>query len=596
MILIFGGTTEGRLAAEVCEQAGKQFFYSTKSALQDVPLHNGQRLTGPMTAADIERFCHDNGIETIIDAAHPFAEGLHEAIANLSLPVIRLQRPPIQLPESVIVCSDWADALSRLQADCPRCLLALSGVNTISRLRSYWQTHATYFRILRREESIAKAEAEGFPADRLLFYNDALTLPSQAEEETLMKQIGCDAIITKMSGESGGFSAKVEAARTLGIKVYAVMPPRTPANWIYVTGRHGLRRAIERLVPTFFPLRTGLTTGACATAAVSAAMQSLLYGQLPEEAHFALPDGEVLTIPVETEAGGVATVTKDFSDDPDVTRGCRITARVRPTPNRHALSAHPQPLPGEGSVRFLQGEGVGRVTLPGLGIPVGEPAINPTPRKMMTDTVRSFTDQNIDITISVADGEALAERTFNHKVGVVGGISIIGTSGIVSPLSNEAFIESIGRELEVARAIGCDAIGLASGKRGEEALLQMEPSLRVVHYGNFIGESLKRAHKLGFHRAVIGIMLGKAVKLAEGHLDTHSHKVAMNKEFLCEVAQSAGVDNAKAILDSITMARELWILMPQAFFDRIHELCLQHCRSVFPTNDLQIHLICDSQA
>jgi cobalt-precorrin-5B (C1)-methyltransferase len=91
-------------------------------------------------------------------------------------------------------------------------------------------------------------------------------------------------------------------------------------------------------------------------------------------------------------------------------------------------------------------------------------------------------------------------------------------------------------------------------------------------------------------------MLGKAVKLAEGHLDTHSHKVAMNKEFLCEVAQSAGVDNAKAILDSITMARELWILMPQAFFDRIHELCLQHCRSVFPNNDLQIHLICDSQA
>ena len=333
MILIFGGTTEGRLAAEVCEQAGKQFFYSTKSALQDVPLHNGQRLTGPMTAADIERFCQDKGIEAIIDAAHPFAEGLHEAIANLSLPVIRLQRPPIQLPESVIVCSDWADALSRLQADCPRCLLALSGVNTISRLRSYWQTHATYFRILRREESMAKAEAEGFPADRLLFYNDALTLPSQAEEETLMKQIGCDAIITKMSGESGGFSAKVEAARTLGIKVYAVMPPRTPANWIYVTGRHGLRRAIERLVPTFFPLRTGLTTGACATAAVSAAMQSLLYGQLPEEAHFALPDGEVLTIPVETEAGGVATVTKDFSDDPDVTRGCRITARVRPTPS-----------------------------------------------------------------------------------------------------------------------------------------------------------------------------------------------------------------------------------------------------------------------
>ena len=134
--------------------------------------------------------------------------------------------------------------------------------------------------------------------------------------------------------------------------------------------------------------------------------------------------------------------------------------------------------------------------------------------------------------ISVEGGRLLAQKTFNPKVGVVDGISIIGTSGIVSPLSHEAFIHSIRRELEVARAIRATAIGIVSGKLSEEALRQRYPNLRIIHYGNFVGETLQQAHQLRFERVIIGIGIGKAVKLAEGHLDTHSHRVTLNKSFL----------------------------------------------------------------
>lgn len=340
------------------------------------------------------------------------------------------------------------------------------------------------------------------------------------------------------------------------------------------TGKHVLRRIIEKTIPEFFPLKTGLTTGACATAAAKAALLSLLFDEQPEDISFALPDGEILSIPVEIESKGIATVVKDFSDDPDVTKGCRITARLQHSDKK-----------GQG-VRFLRGKGVGIVTLPGLGIPIGEPAINQVPRQMITQEIRGITNDDVDVTISVENGEEIAKRTFNSKVGVVGGISIIGTSGIVSPLSNEAFIMSIGRELEVAKAVGYAEIGFASGKKGEMALRKENPKLRVIHYGNFIGEALKKAHTLGFKHVTIGIMIGKAVKLAEGHLDTHSHKVQLNKDFLKTIAGSDA-----PLIDSIVMARELWEIMPSEFFQKITHLCYQHCRIVFPDGELSIKVI-----
>ena len=574
MIIIFGGTTEGRRAVEVLEQAGKPYFYSTRSGEQEVPLVHGQRLVGAMDEDAVVAFCRDYGIRLIVDAAHPFAKELHHNLCRvaeqLGIPLVRFERifPP---REGDIT---WIDDYSQVPTDI-HTLLATTGVQSISKLK-YLEAEGikVFYRILHRESSIALAKAQGADESQLCYYEDDNTI-----------DIDADAILLKESGESGGFSEKIKAARAKGMRIIALKRPELGMKNC-VDGPHGLRRMIEQLLPDFFPLKSGLTTGTFATAAVKAALLSL-QGEEEEAVWVQLPNGESVLVDIESVGLGEASVVKDFSDDPDVTRGCRIKAMVK---TRLQSSWDKYSKEVESSIRFLQGEGVGRVTLPGLGIPVGEPAINPVPRQMIESEVRALTDAAVDITISVEGGRELAKRTFNERVGVVDGISIIGTSGIVHPLSNEAFIQSISREMEVARAMGFKTIGLASGKQGEEALVAREPELRVIHYGNFIGAALQCAYELGFNRVVLGIMIGKAVKLAEGHMDTHSHKVLMNKTFLAEVAAQAGVKDAAKILDGVSMARELWALMPPAFFKRLQDLCYEHCRKVFPKGELEITL------
>lgn len=575
MILIFGGTTEGRIAADVCDKSGSMFYYSTKGNSQEVELQHGIRIAGAMNQDEMQAFCREHDIRCIVDAAHPFAVNLHQTIQKLALPVIRLQRQFDAPMEGVRYCADFADAARQMRQDDVHCLLALSGVNTISKLSAYWEDRETYFRILNRPESLDVVQENKFPADHLVYYNESCSLPDVSDERLLMERVGCDAILTKESGATGGFEAKVRAAQQLGLRIYVVKHPELPETWTYVDGAHSLRRAIEHLVPSFFPLKTGLTTGACATAAVKAGLLSLLYGEVCEDVHFALPDGEVLTVPVTVEGQGIASVIKDYSDDPDVTKGCRIQAKVEY---------------GNQGIRFLRGEGVGVVTLPGLGIPVGEPAINPTPRQMIINEIRALSDADFDVTISIEHGKDIALRTFNSRVGVMDGLSVIGTSGIVSPLSHEAFVQSIEREIQVAKAIGCQEIGLVSGMKSEEALCQVQ-QIRCIHYGNFIGEALKAAYRNGIAHVVLAIMIGKAVKLAEGHLDTHSHKVVMNKEFLKSIASPEERDK----IDGITMARELWNCMSSSFFERVQQLCHEHCKTVYPEGLLEIRLICDRQ-
>lgn len=576
MILVFGGTTEGRMAAQVLEEAGKRFYYSTKTGEQELTLAHGMHVAGAMDEDAMRQFCQEHDIRLLIDAAHPFAARLHDTVASvtktLQLPAIRYERIFPEHDESIT----WVDRIEDITfLSGERKALSTLGVQSIGRLKALRAGDCRIiYRILQRENSLRLAHAQGAADDELCFYHEG------ADEAAELQRLRPDVILLKESGLTGGFSAKVAAAKALGIRIIAIRRPATPDIFHVINGKFGLRRMVEHFLTDYFPLKSGLTTGTCATAAVKAALLSLM-GADEEAVWVQLPDGESVLVDIDSVAPGCATVVKDFSDDPDVTRGCKITAKVVIS----GLTPAPSPI------RFLQGEGVGRVTLPGLGIPVGEPAINPVPRQMIEAEVRALTDAAVDVTISVEGGRELAKRTFNERVGVVDGISIIGTSGIVRPLSNEAFVESIGRELQVARALGCDSIGLASGKRGEEALHAAEPSLRVVHYGNFIGASLQRAHALGFRRAVLGIMIGKAVKLAEGNLDTHSHKVLMNKAFLADVASEVGVADAASLLESISMARELWQMMPPAFFDRLRELCLRHCRTAFPTGELEIRII-----
>ena len=604
MILILGGTTEGRLAVRVADAAGSPYWYSTRGDLQQIECKHGTHISGALDEAAMAAFCTAHGIRLLVDAAHPFAVELHRTVAavaeSLDLPVVRVERvyaDPAGMSgsdrASLRWCDDYADAIRQLEADGIDRLLALTGVQTIGKLRPFWSRHTCWFRILRREESLEKARQQGFPEERLAYYEED-------DDAALIARLRPEAILTKESGESGGFGQKLAAARDAGIPVYAVRRPALPAGFEVVTGEHGLRKAIERLVPDFFPLRSGFTTGACATAAAKAALLALLGHPAGDRVEITFPDGEILALPVadvhllphpqaaDSRAGLVerqvlsspdaatAKVIKDAGDDPDVTNGYPIVATV-------AFS----PEPG---IHFLQGEGVGRVTLPGLGLPVGGPAINRVPRQMMERELTALCDSGLDVTISVPGGRELAGRTFNPKLGVVDGISIIGTSGIVRPFSNEAFVDAIRKEIEVAKAVGVRHLVINSGAKSEAFLKKRFPDLppqAFVHYGNFIGETLRIAVALGVPQVTMGIMLGKAVKLAEGHLDTHSKSVVMNKAFLREVAAGAGCSPAAAAaIDRLTLARELWHGLSgddaARFFSALLDRCAAACATVCP--------------
>ncbi len=612
MILILGGTTEGRLAVNTLDESGSPFYYSTRGDEQEVSLHHGIRLQGGMDAGAMELFCRQKGIRLLVDAAHPFAEELHRNVATvgqrLQVPVIRLERiyPP-RTACPVIWCAGYDEAVKKIQQSHPASLLLLTGVQSIARLAALWKDEniRCYCRILDRDSSRLLADRQGFPRERLCYYHEG------EDERIVMEQLHPEAIILKESGLSGGFKEKVEVATSLGIQVFAIQRPPLPPSFITVTGRHGLRRQVEQLLPEFYPQHTGLTTGTCATAATVAAVWKALDDNTPDTFPALLPDGEILTIPARpTErilsADGKTVVAsaftvKDAGDDPDITNGMTIEARV----TLHLSSAATSTTPL--SIHIDGGCGVGRVTLPGLGIEVGQAAINATPRRMIENSIRHLLHSlpmkanpvSIDVLISVPGGEEIARRTFNPRLGIEGGISIIGTSGIVKPFSTDAFIRSIAKSMEVARATGSPRVVINSGAKSERFVRAYYPELppqAFVHYGNFIGETLKLADSLKVPRITLGVMIGKAVKLAEGHLDTHSRQVTMNRNFIISMAREAGCgEDVCTRIDGITLARELWDLIPASllptFTQTVIDHCYHHCAPLLPHGELTILLI-----
>jgi cobalt-precorrin-5B (C1)-methyltransferase len=196
----------------------------------------------------------------------------------------------------------------------------------------------------------------------------------------------------------------------------------------------------------------------------------------------------------------------------------------------------------------------------------------------------------------------MAAKTFNPKLGIEGGISIIGTSGIVQPFSDQAFVEAIGREIDVAWAVGCRRLVINSGARSESVVRRRFPSLppqAFVHYGNAIGATLEAAARAGFRQVTMGVMIGKAVKLAEGNLDTHSRNVVMNREFLSRLASEAGCSaGARDVIGRMTLARELWTELSdpdvERFMPALLVECHRHCSRVVPGGELGILLISEN--
>lgn len=588
MILVFGGTTEGRVAVKTLDEGEGKYFYSTRSPLQKVDCAHGEHICGEMREDAMLAFCRDNEIKLIVDAAHPFAQHLHSTIADvarqLDLPVIRLERRyhDISNPD-LIWCDDYEDAVNKMTGFGIKRLLALTGVQTISKLKPFWTLTDTYFRILNRDESLEKVREAGFPMSRIGYYEKDNT-------KELIDNLKPDAILTKESGDSGGFMEKINAALECNMKAFVVRRPKLSDSFIVVDGPHGLRMKVEKLMPEFYPLHTGFTTGSCATAAAKAALIALVSGKILKEVNFRIPEGETMKMPVETvtmEKGcATASVIKVSGDDPDVTDGCRITVNVS-----HAVHS---------GINFIGGKGIGVVTLPGLGLEVGQPAINPVPRKNIESELGAIYSGGLDVTISLENGETLCEKTFNPRVGVTGGVSIIGTTGIIRPFSHEAFIDCIRREMDVAIAMNCECIVVNSGGKSErfmKALYPILPPHAFIHYGNAIGETMEIARDKNVPRLAIGIMLGKAVKLAEGNMDTHSHKVTANRDFLKSLARKAGCsNNAIEVMDSFNLARELPSLLVEEdanrFFPALLKCCHNHCAEIFP-NKLEAALIAD---
>ncbi|AXS42383.1 cobalt-precorrin-5B (C(1))-methyltransferase [Breoghania sp. L-A4] len=287
-------------------------------------------------------------------------------------------------------------------------------------------------------------------------------------------------------------------------------------------------------------LRRGWTTGACATAATKAAFEALLCGRFPDPVTITLPRGEQPSFALATEETGdgwcSAGIVKDAGDDPDVTHGALVSARVGLLP------------PGSGVV-FKAGEGVGTVTKPGLPIPPGEPAINPVPRTMMTEVVAEVAQRlgargDVEITISIADGARLAQKTMNPRLGILGGLSVLGTTGIVRPFSCAAWIASIHRGIDVARATGLTHVAGATGATSEAAVRAHHglPEEALLDMGDFVGGTLKYLRQHPVARVTIAGGPGKITKLAQGHLDLHSKRGQVDLNALADLLRSNGAD------------------------------------------------------
>ncbi|NDL60303.1 cobalt-precorrin-5B (C(1))-methyltransferase [Phytoactinopolyspora mesophila] len=285
-------------------------------------------------------------------------------------------------------------------------------------------------------------------------------------------------------------------------------------------------------------LRYGWTTGACATAATTAAYTALLTGEFPDPVEVPLPKGKRPSFALATENlnddGASAGVVKDAGDDPDVTHGALIVSTVRAGE------------PGSG-VTFRAGHGVGTITRPGLPLPIGEPAINPIPRQMMTEAVERVArthggSSDVAVEISIPGGEEMARHTWNPRLGIVGGLSVLGTTGVVVPYSCSAWIDSIRRGVDVARAMGHQHVAAAVGSTSERVVQQMYnlPDSALLDMGDFAGAVLKYLRRHPVARLTIAGGFAKMSKLAAGFLDLHSKRSQVDFGLLARMAADAG--------------------------------------------------------
>ncbi len=335
------------------------------------------------------------------------------------------------------------------------------------------------------------------------------------------------------------------------------------------------------------PLKEGFTTGTSATAAAKSGLMAIIHQTAIRNVNVHLPIDKILEIPIHhcefTDNTAKCSVIKDAGDDPDVTNGAEIGCVLELTQNK--------------GITFKAGEGVGTVTLKGLELAIGEPAINPVPRKMITSALQKLLhDYDLEcgviVTVYVINGKKLAKRTLNERVGILNGLSILGTTGIVKPYSASSYIASIEQGIDVAVANNISELVINSGARSEKYLadkFNTLPEQAFIHYGNWIGETLTKINSSPIKKVSIGIMLGKAVKLAGGVTDTHSCVSSWNKDFVIGLAQEVGFYDAEKIR-ALNMAGRLIELFDFEQNSPFFQLLLAHCYTHTHTKIKQVQL------
>lgn len=310
-------------------------------------------------------------------------------------------------------------------------------------------------------------------------------------------------------------------------------------------------------------MKSGITTGTCAAAATKAALLAWS-GQLPTTVHVTSPQGQNIHAKIATcqplYNGGKASVIKDGGDDPDVTNGTMIFAEVE--------------INKTSEIVLKAGVGVGRVTKPGLSVAVGQPAINPGPRKMIMQAIQDVlpTGCGVIVTISIPDGEKLAQRTLNPTLGIVGGLSIIGTTGIVEPMSEEAFKNSLSPQISMVKALGYNQIVFAPGKMGQEIAINRYnlPREVVIQTSNFIGHMLESAVHYGMEQVLLFGHLGKIVKVAAGIFHTHNRMADARFETLA--AYMAFLGAPQAAIQEVLNCNTTEAAMPIITKYKLHEV------------------------
>jgi cobalamin biosynthesis protein CbiD len=345
-------------------------------------------------------------------------------------------------------------------------------------------------------------------------------------------------------------------------------------------------------------LRRGWTTGACATAATRAAYHALLTGEFLDPVSITLPKGETPSFALAMERRGEdwaeAGIVKDAGDDPDVTHQALIISRVR------------RAQPGSG-ILFKAGKGVGTITRAGLPLPPGEPAINPVPRQMMQAVIRDLAAQHrdggdVEIEISVPGGEDLARRTWNPRLGIVGGLSILGTTGIVVPFSCSAWIHSIHRGVDVARSAGLVHVAGCTGSTSEAAVQQLYslPDIALLDMGDFAGALLKYLRQHPLPRLTIGGGFAKLVKLAQGQMDLHSGRSQVDKDSLAAWLGELGAPEsmvaqartANTALEVLSLAQEAGL----ALSDLVAAKACAAARSIVAPAKIEIDVVAVDRA